>query len=33
VPDPPGAVGAVAGKEAGPHSGQELLIGPRPGAR
>ena len=31
VPDPPGSVGAIAGEEAGSHSGQQLLIGHPPG--
>ena len=30
VPDPPRAVGAIAGEEAGPYSDQQLLVGPRP---
>jgi hypothetical protein len=29
MPDPPSAVGAIAGEEAGPHSDQQLLVGPR----
>ena len=33
VPDPPSTVGAIAGEEAGPHSDQQLLIGPCPDTR
>ena len=33
VPDAPGSIGTVAGKEAGPHPGQQSFVGLRPGTR